>query len=107
MSGYEVWTEQLRTAAGGWRDQQEALRDARTSVVSVEGTTGSVGPVVSATLDAVLDTWVEELRRLSTAAESYADELEAAATTYDATDEAARQRLESLLPWDARGSAPR
>lgn len=106
MGDVAVWTENLRAAAGGWREQQGTLRDARNGLAGAEASTAAVGPRVKPALDAFLDAWILHLADLATTAERHADDLDAAATDYDATDETSRQRLAQLLPWDQRESTP-
>ncbi len=106
MGDVAVWSENLRAAAGGWREQQGTLRDARNGLAGAEASTAVVGARVAPALDAFLDAWVTHLADRAATAERHADDLDAAAADYDATDEASRQRLAQLLPWDQRGSAP-
>lgn len=106
MTSMQVWTEALRTAAGGWRDQQGAIRDARTELTSAEGSVGALGPRVSGAAAAFLQTWVADLDSQKTSAERHADSLEGAAASYDATDAAAAAELASLLSWDQRTLRP-
>lgn len=102
MGDVEVRTAQLRSAAGGWRDQHDELQRARTKLAGVEGSTSAAGPRVQPALDAFLSTWIDELKKYADTAEHNSDNLDAAAADYDATDEATRAAMANLLPWDQR-----
>ena len=106
MTDVTAWTASLRGAATAWRDQQATLRSARSGLAGAEGTAGSAGPRVEPALTAFLDTWVEALKQHADTAERHADDLDASAAAYDATDEASHAAMAALLPWDQRTSRP-
>lgn len=102
MSDVAARTAALRSAATGWRGQQDRLRSARSDLAGAEGSVVAAGPRVQPALAAFLDTWIEQCRAHADASERHADQLDLAAADYDATDAATRARLVNLLPWDSR-----
>lgn len=106
MSDVTVATGELRQAAKGWRRQHTALLSARSDLLRAESSTSAAGDRVKPSVDAFLSTWIDELKKYANTAERHGDNLDAAASNYDTTEESARAALAKLLPWDRRHSAP-
>jgi hypothetical protein len=99
-----VYLQALRDAAGQWEDRAEELRGARTSLTGAD--TGLLGSRVGPVAAEFINTWADEVRRLTTDAEAHGQALRDSATFFGAADAETVQRMQDLLPWTSRHASP-
>jgi hypothetical protein len=102
MSSVEADWNAITAAARVWDGAADGLDGAWRRL---HGTTGSpMAPDVAAAFETFREAWVDEVKDVATTAQAHAESLDDAAATYSAVDDAAYQRIRSLMPWSYRDS---
>lgn len=103
MSGLEADWAAIMAAARVWDGAADALDGAWRRLHRTSGS--PMAPDVAAAVETFREAWVDDLKDVATTAQAHAESLEDAAATYASVDDAAYQRLRSLMPWSYRDSA--
>ena len=103
MSLY-VYLAALTTSAQAWEDTGETVRGARKSLS--EAKPSLLGDKVVDAAQAFIDTWMDEIKSLQTAATDHGDALRDASLLYDQADSDVVERSQQLLVWTDRDTSP-
>ncbi len=100
--GVEANYVTLRAASTVWDDAADGLDGAWHRLYGTSGSPMDDG--VAQAFELFRDSWVDEVKRIATKAQTYSENLSDAVKSYATVDAGAYERIRAILPFDYRNS---